>query len=259
MTASCPFEYVAFAEQLVAASGPIVRRYYEDGAAIEDKPDASPVTEADKAAEAVIRKLINQRYPDHGIIGEEYGREKEDAEWVWVLDPIDGTKAFIVHKLTFGTLVALMHNGRSVLGVIDQPILQHRWIGAHGRPTLCNGKPVRTRACDELSEARINTTAADLFDDTQFGQFRAVASQGKFSHWGGDCYGFGLVASGYIDLSIEAGLKLHDHAALPPVIEGAGGAVVDWQGKPLDKGSDGTILAAGDRRLVDPVLKILNG
>lgn len=257
MTAVVDDALLAFAGTLADASGPILRRHFDAGVAVEDKPDRSPVTVADREAEAALRALIEQHYPDHGIIGEEYGATRPDADYVWVLDPVDGTKAFIVHKLTFGTLIALSYRGRPVLGVIDQPVLRHRWVGAAGHPTTFNGTPVRGRPCKSLAEARVNTTAADLFTDEQFPRFMRVARQAKFCHWGGDCYGFGLVASGYIDLSVEAGLKTHDYMALVPVIEGAGGKVTDWADRPLDMGSDGTIIAAGDPDLIGPTVAAL--
>lgn len=257
MTYVVPDEYVAFAATLADASGPIIRDYFDKGVSVEDKADSSPVTEADKEAEAAIRALIEQRYPEHGIVGEEFGAVRADADYVWVLDPVDGTKAFIIHKLTFGTLIALSYKGQPVLGVIDQPILKHRWIGASGHSTTFNGEAVRGRQCSSLAEARLNTTAADLFDASEFQRFLAVAKAAKFCHWGGDCYGFGLVASGYIDLSVESGLKTHDYMALVPIIEGAGGKVTDWAGKPLDMNSDGTIIAAGDPALIAPTVAAL--
>lgn len=257
MTFVVPDAYVAFAATLAEASGPIIRDYFAKGVSVEDKADSSPVTAADKDSEAAMRVLIEQRYPDHGIVGEEFGAIREDAEFVWVLDPVDGTKAFILHKLTFGTLIALSHRGKPVLGVIDQPILNHRWVGASGRQTAFNGEAVRGRTCGALAEARLNTTAAELFTDSQFTRFQNLSRQTKFCHWGGDCYGFGLVASGFIDLSVEAGLKTHDFMALVPIIEGAGGRVTDWDGKSLDMNSDGTIIAAGDPALIAPTVAAL--
>lgn len=257
MSLAVPEDYLAFASELAEASGPVVRRWYEAGVEVEDKPDRSPVTQADKEAETAIRAAIEARYPDHGIVGEEHGAVRADAEWVWVLDPVDGTKAFILHKLTFGTLIALSHRGQPVLGLIDQPVLGHRWVGALGHPTTFNGAPVRGRACARLADARLNTTAADLFDAAQFRRFLNVARAAKFCHWGGDCYAFGLVASGHVDLCVEAGLKTHDFMALVPIIEGAGGRVTDWSGRPLDMGSDGTIIAAGDPALIAPTVAAL--
>jgi len=257
VTVAVPDELLAFAATLAEASGPIIRSYFASGVAVEDKADRSPVTAADKEAEAAIRALIERHYPEHGIVGEEYGSLRPDADYVWVLDPVDGTKAFIVHKLTFGTLIALSHRGRPVLGVIDQPVLGHRWLGATGHPTTFNGAPVRGRSCKTIAEARVNSTAADLFTAEQFPRFMRVARQAKFCHWGGDCYGFGLVASGYIDLAVEAGLKTHDFMALVPIIEGAGGRVTDWSGRSLDMGSDGTIIAAGDPALIAPTVALL--
>ena len=179
---------------------------------------------------------------------------REGAERVWVLDPIDGTRSFIAGRPIFGTLVALLEGGRPVLGVIDQPIARERWIGAEGRPTTFNGKVVRTRACASLAAAHFATTGPGYFSEDERRAFDRVAASARDTLWGGDCYNYALLASGHLDVVIEAGLKLHDFAALIPIVEGAGGAMYDWNGKPLDAGSDGRVIAVGNPALIGSVL-----
>jgi histidinol phosphatase-like enzyme (inositol monophosphatase family) len=240
---------LALAADLADAAGAAIRPYFRKPIAVDDKPDLSPVTVADRAAEAAMRKLIAARFPDHGIIGEEYGREREHAEFVWVLDPIDGTKSFISGVPLFGTLIALCRRGRPILGVIDQPILRERWVGAAGRPSTFNGEPVRCRPCASLAAATIFATSPDMFPGDDDAGFRRVASAAKLVRFGADCYAYGLVAHGFVDLVIEASLKAYDFSAMLPIVEGAGGVVTDWQGAPLGLTSDGRVLVAGDRRV----------
>jgi histidinol phosphatase-like enzyme (inositol monophosphatase family) len=234
------------AARLADAAGSVIRRYYRTPFAVDDKPDSSPVTIADREAEAAIRAILAAERPDDGIVGEEHGTTNGDADWLWVIDPIDGTKSFITGRPTFGTLVALLYRGRPVLGVIDQPITGDRWVGAVGQPTTLNGKPAHVRACPSLGRATLNTTSPDLFGADDYAAFRRVATAVKLPMYGGDCYAYGLLAAGFVDLVIEAGLKLYDYAALVPVVEGAGGVMTDWSGAPLGRGSDGRVVAAGD-------------
>ncbi|WP_437530316.1 histidinol-phosphatase [Sorangium sp. So ce726] len=250
-------DLVELAERLADASGAVIRRYFRKGIEADDKADASPVTVADREAEAAIRELLAARAPGHGIVGEEFGRQNEGAELVWVLDPIDGTKAFLTGKPLFGTLIALLHRGRPVLGVIDQPVLGDRWLGVLGRQTLWNGAPARVRACAGLPLARLSTTGPQYFPPAKARAFGEVASRAKLVSYGGDCYQYGLVASGSIDVVVEYGLKLHDFAALVPVITGAGGVMTDWEGRPLDAASAGDVVAAGDPRTHAEVLAAL--
>lgn len=243
--------------RLADASGAVIRRHFRTDIGADDKADQSPVTVADREAESAMRALLAAHAPGHGVIGEEHGRENAGAELVWVLDPIDGTKAFITGKPIFGTLIALMHHGRPVLGVIDQPIVGDRWVGAAGRPTLFNGAPARVRVCEGLSRARLSTTGPQYFTDEGRRAFDRVAARSKLLSYGGDCYQYGLVASGSVDVVVEAELELHDFAALVPVVEGAGGVMTDWQGRPLDAASAGEVVAAGDARVHAEVLAAL--
>lgn len=245
------------------ASGDVINRYYREPVEVVDKADKgpgvySPVTKADQGSEKAIRALINQTFPEHGIKGEEYADENLDAEYVWVLDPIDGTKAFIAGKPTFVTLIALVRNGTPVLGVIDQPIARERWIGVAGSATLFNGEAVSPRACANLDQAILNTTSPDLFTGDDARAFRRLSAAVKDTLYGGDGYAYGLLAGGFIDLVAEADLKPYDFCALVPVVEGAGGVMTDWRGQRLTVKSDGRVVAAGDRAMHELALDALD-
>ena len=248
---------IALAQRLADAAGAAIRPFFRARYDVETKADASPVTQADRAAEAAMRAILESERPGDGIVGEEYGVAREGAERTWVLDPIDGTRSFIIGRPIFGTLIALMEAGRPVLGVIDQPILRERWIGARYRPTTLNGAAVTTRACAALGAAQLATTGPSYFSPDDLARFDAVRAGVKGANWGGDCYNYALLASGHLDLVIESGLKLYDFAALVPVVEGAGGRMCDWHSARLDAGSDGRVIAAGDPALIEAVLDAL--
>ncbi len=258
VAATVPAEFITLAEQLAEAARPVIRRYFRTPVTVDDKDDASPVTIADREAEAAMRDILRRVVPDHGILGEEHGRENTDAEWVWVLDPIDGTKAFITGKPCFGTLIALAHGGRPVLGIIDQAITDERWLGIAGQGSTLNGKAVAVRACPTLAKAYAYTTGPEHFDaETRPGWDRIAASV-KLPRYGADCYAYALLATGFVDVVVEAGLKPYDYAALVPVIQGAGGIVTDWDGRALDLNSNGRVCAAGDVRVHGEALAVLN-
>jgi inositol-phosphate phosphatase/L-galactose 1-phosphate phosphatase/histidinol-phosphatase len=255
----CPSEFIAFAGALADAAATVTRRYFRTRVEIDDKGDASPVTIADREAEAAMRTLIAETYPGHGIFGEEHGRHQTDAEYVWVLDPIDGTRAFITGKPSFGTLIALVRGGVPILGVIDQPIIKERWLGASGRGTTLNDEPARVRACAALDAAYMYATAPEMFAGGNADAWARLSKRVKLARYGADCYAYGLLASGFVDLVVEADLKPYDYCALVPVIEGAGGMMTDWQGRPLDLASDGRVVAAGDPRMHSAALDALAG
>ena len=250
---------VALAEALADAAAAAIRPFFRAAFTLDDKADASPVTEADRAAEAAMRRIIEAEYPRDGIIGEEYGEKPGTTGRIWVLDPIDGTTSFIAGRPIFGTLVSLMVDGWPVLGVIDQPISQERWFGITGKPTTFNGAPATTRRCATLDQALLATTSPHLFGDDQAVSFLALASKVARRRliYGGDCYNYGLLASGHVDLVVEAGLKLHDFAALIPIVEGAGGTMCDWSGDPLNADSAGDVIALGDPARLEDVLDAL--
>jgi inositol-phosphate phosphatase/L-galactose 1-phosphate phosphatase/histidinol-phosphatase len=258
VTGSRPGDFLPLANRLADAAAAVVRRYYRAPIAVEAKADASPVTIADREAEQAMRDLIRAEHPDHGIDGEEFPPERTDAEWVWHLDPIDGTKSFVTGRPLFGTLIGLARHGRPALGVIDQCILRERWVGAERVGSTWNGEPIRTRPCAALADAVMYTTSPEMFQSArEQAAFARVREGVHFAVYGGDCYAYGLLALGFADLVIEANNQVHDFLPLVPVIEGAGGVVTDWRGGSLTTASDGRILAAGDPRLHERVLERL--
>jgi histidinol phosphatase-like enzyme (inositol monophosphatase family) len=251
-------EFEALAHRLADAAGEVQRRYFRTPVAVDTKSDDSPVTIADREAEAVMRDLIGTAYPGHGILGEEHGCDRVDAELVWVLDPIDGTKSFITGRPLFGTLIALAHAGRPVLGVIDQAILRERWVGLAGEGAAWNGRPIRVRPCPRIEDAVLYSTSPDLFaTPSEKEAFRRVHDRVRLPLYGGDCYAYGLLALGLADLIVESGLEAYDYMALAPVVEGAGGQLTDWNGRALELGSTGQVIAAGDQRVGDAARMLL--
>jgi histidinol phosphatase-like enzyme (inositol monophosphatase family) len=248
---SCPQEFIDLAHKLADAAGDVVRPYFRSGLQQDDKSDQTPVTIADRNAERTMRDILSKVRPQDGVHGEEFGDENVGAEFVWALDPIDGTKAFITGKQMFGTLIALLRNGEPVLGIIDQPVLRERWIGGHGCATTFNGKPVRTRSCANLKSAVANLTTPKAFRGPreELEPYRKIDLAARTTAMGGDCIAYGLLASGFIDVIVEHDLQLHDFAAVIPVIEGAGGIVTDWKGQRMNLHSPGDTLACGDARV----------
>lgn len=245
-TSPCPDHLVALAQRMADASGAVIRPYFRAPIEILTKADASPVTAADREAETAIREIVERAHPEHGIIGEEFGSVRETSEFVWVLDPIDGTRSFIVGKPLFGTLIALLHHGTPILGIIDQPISGERWVGASGRPTTLNGTPVRTRGCAEIAGAAMFTSGPERFEGAELAAFERLRGAVGMTQYSADCYAAALLATGCVDLVIETDLKVYDYLALAPVVLGAGGLITEWGGGALGLDSDGTMLAAGD-------------
>ncbi|KAF9619217.1 hypothetical protein IFM89_005771 [Coptis chinensis] len=284
-------KFVQVGNKVADAAGEVIRKYFRKSFEILDKEDLSPVTIADRAAEEAMVSIILENFPSHAIFGEENGWkcEEKTAEYVWVLDPIDGTKSFITGKPLFGTLIALLHKGKSIVGIIDQPILRERWIGMTGRQTTLNGQEVSTRSCSKLSHAYLYTTSPHLFSGDAEKAFDRVRSKVKIPLYGCDCYAYALLASGFVDLVVESGLKVrlhfpffasdissivtnpdrcvtqpYDFLSLVPVIEGAGGSITDWRGNQLhwEASSDSNpanfnVLAAGDKQLHQQALDSL--
>ncbi|HEY0421039.1 MAG TPA: inositol monophosphatase family protein, partial [Acetobacteraceae bacterium] len=219
----------------------------------ELKGDASPVTTADRSAELAIRAVLSERFPDHGIFGEEFPERNPGAPLRWVLDPIDGTRAFITGRPVFGTLIALLEDGAPILGIIDQCVTGERWVGAAGRPTRFRGPfggAAGCRPCASLAEAELSATSPEMFSPADLARWSRLQGAARRTSFGGDCYAYGLLALGQIDIVAEAGMKLWDWAALVPVIEGAGGRLTDWQGRALAANSAGHTLAVGDATLL---------
>jgi inositol-phosphate phosphatase/L-galactose 1-phosphate phosphatase/histidinol-phosphatase len=260
--APCPEAFVTLAERLADAAGEIARGYFRRAIEIERKDDESPVTIADREAEAAMRALIAECFPDHGVTGEEHGTLRAEAEYVWVLDPIDGTKHFISGHVQFGTLIGLLREGAPVLGVIDMPAMGERWIGAAGRPTTHRDRdgtqPARVRPCTELGEASLFANSPHMFPGADFGAFERVRRRVRQPMYGSECYAYGLLALGFVDLVIEDDMGTYDCLPLVAVVEGAGGTITDWAGRPLGLKSDGRVLAAGDARAHAAAMALLN-
>jgi inositol-phosphate phosphatase/L-galactose 1-phosphate phosphatase/histidinol-phosphatase len=254
---TCPPELIRFAEHLADVAGGVVRKHFRNPAlTVEAKPDLSPVTQADREIEQALRREVIALHPDHGFVGEEFEPRNPDAEHVWVVDPIDGTKAFLAGKPTFGTLIALLRNGKPLLGVIDHPALSERWIGAAGHATTHDGKPVQARRCPELKAAVLYASSPEMFQGEDRARFEALRSQVRVNGWGTDCLAYGLLASGFVDLVAEASMGPHDFLPLVPVVEGAGGRITDWEGRALSLavGTKGRVLASGDPALHEQAL-----
>ena len=258
---------IAFAHRLADAAGEVIRPYFRARIDVTDKRPVvhgktvfDPVTEADKGAEAAIRAIIRRERPQDGILGEEYGEHAGTSRYRWVLDPVDGTRAFITGRHEWGTLIALEYGSHPVLGVLDQPILHERFVGANGEAFLLAAEgrtALRTRACASLADAVLCATHPEAyFADDEHAAFSRVQRLVRMSRWGGDCYIFGALALGFIDLIIESTFHRWDVAALIPIVEGAGGIITNWQGGDCSDG--GQILAAGDARVHAQALEMLN-
>jgi histidinol phosphatase-like enzyme (inositol monophosphatase family) len=254
--------FVAAAQAAADIAGQVIRPLFRSALLVEAKGDASPVTEADRQAELAIRDLLRARFPDHGIWGEEFGPERQDAEWLWVLDPIDGTRAFVTGRPLFGTLIGLLHRGRPVLGLIDQPGIGERWLGVAGEPTRFRsplGGRAGCRPCARVGDAELSCTSPDMFEPGDRPGFERLRGAARRVTWGGDCYAYGLLALGLVDVVAESTMKPWDWAALVPVVAGAGGLVTGWDGKPLTLDSNGRVLAVGDPALLAEAVGLLGG
>lgn len=254
--------FVDLAGRMAERAGAVILPYFRAGVRVETKADDSPVTIADREAERVMREMIEAEFPDHGIEGEEWGAKPGQGEWVWYLDPIDGTKSFICGIPLFGTLIALVRGGKPVLGVIDQPYTKERWLGVAGRQTTFNGGEISAAPCPALAKARFFTTGMEYYDAAQAEAINRLQAEVGLQRYSADCYAFAMVAQGAADITAEGGLHEHDVAAVVPVIEGAGGIVTDWDGKPLRferQGDIANIIACGDKTIHQAALKLLQG
>lgn len=256
-TASDLDAFAALAVRLADAARPIARKYFRGRFAIDDKPDSSPVTVADREIEAALRVLIEAEFPGHGIFGEEHGRVRMESDYVWVIDPIDGTQGFVTGKPLFGSLIALAYKGRPVVGVIETPATGERWVGVAGRPTTFDGREVRVRPTADLAASWMYSTTPHMFLGDDAIAFESLRGRVKKSLYGADCYAYGLLANGSVDIVCEASLKPYDYCALVPVVEGAGGVITDWEGRPLTVNSGSRVLAAGDARVHGAALEAL--
>ncbi len=258
MSAAVTDSHLALAREMAARASDIVLPSFKTGVTPDAKADLSPVTKADRDTEAALRKLINARFPEHGVLGEEYGPENLDADYVWVLDPIDGTKSFVIGKPLFGTLIALAYEGRPVLGVMEVAALKETWIGAEGRPTTVNGAPVSTRDRPVLADAWLLTTSPQMHEGQDFQRFETLRRACGQTIYGGDCYAYTRVAAGRADIVCESSMRPYDYAALAPIVEGAGGRVTDWKGDALGLEGSGHVLASGSASLHESAIDALS-
>jgi myo-inositol-1(or 4)-monophosphatase len=239
-----PEEDLRVAHALAGAAAAHSLRLFRTPLDIIAKADESPVTQADRAAETAMRDILAAERPADGIFGEEHGQERVDAERIWVLDPIDGTRSFITGSPLWGTLIALVRGGRVELGMVDMPVLGERWIGQAGLGAQRNGQPVRVRDCKTIAEARIVTTSPDIFNAADWQAFDRLSRQCAMRRFGGDCYGYAQLAGGTIDLVVETGLQPYDYLGPTGLIEAAGGVVTDWEGRPLGLEANARVVAA---------------
>jgi myo-inositol-1(or 4)-monophosphatase len=256
-------DFAAFVDRLATVSGEAILPFFRTSLGVENKGGPGtfdPVTAADRAAETAMRALIREHFPGHGIVGEEFGSDRDDAEYVWLLDPIDGTKSFICGLPAWGTLIALTRGGEPVYGMMHQPFTRERFTG-DGAAARYRGpageRTLRVRRCAALGEAILTTTSPLLMKEGDRRIFQKVEAQVRLSRYGGDCYAYCMLAAGHIDLVIETELKPYDILPLIPIIAGAGGIVTAWDGGSPKAG--GRIVAAGDRRVHEQAMKILNG
>jgi len=257
--------FETFALELAEAAGAVIRPLFRVENGLEDKGPAKngefdPVTLADKGAEAAIRRLIAERYPDHGVIGEEYGEDRPDAEFVWVLDPIDGTRAFIAGLPLWTTLIGMRHQGRPSVGAIGQSYIGETFVGSSRGASLVRGGalyPLRVRACPTLAQALIATTDQNLYQGAALEAWSRVRAKARVARFGCDAYAYAMVAMATMDVVVEAGLKAWDVEAAIPIIQGAGGFISHWSGEPIGQ-NGGNLLIAGDERVWNETIALLS-
>lgn len=251
---TCPVELVNFAHRLADIAADILRDSVKQELVVETKADGSPVTAADRLVETALRREIEQAFPAHGIIGEEFPPSQAEAEWLWIIDPLDGTKEFIHGLPLFGTLLALAHRGYLVLGLAEQPLTRDRWIGVSGQGTRFNGHPAHVRPCASLDSAVASVMGYDSFCAVHHECLSRIRQSAGSIVIADSFYVFGLLAIGRVDLIVSNGFALHDYAALDVIVREAGGTVMDWRGEPLTLRSGPSIIAAGDPALAAEVL-----
>lgn len=252
-----PEELLTFAAQLADRAREITLHYFRQPLNIVDKNDASPVTIADQETESALRTMIAARFPEHGIIGEEYGAQSGASPYRWIIDPIDGTRSFISGFPIYCTLIALLHHDKPLLSIIDMPRLDERFSAADNGSYL-NGTKIAVSTCRDISQALCYSTDPTMFNPQQYQKHQALAQAVRQQRYTGDGYAYAMLAAGWIDLVVEAGMKIHDFLPLIPIIEQAGGIISDWQGQPLTNRSNGEILAAATPQLHRQAMALLN-
>ena len=251
-------EFSKFANSLADDASKTSMHYFRNKIEIEIKDDESPVTLADKETEQILRERIRKEYPEHGILGEEYENEKINSEFIWVLDPIDGTRSYIAGHKDFGNLISLLHNNEPIIGIINCPAHKERWIGIKDKKTTCNGKKVLTSGVNKIENAYLFSSGIYFYEPIFRKGFEILKEKSKYFRLGGDCYMYGMLSSGLIDIVVEDTLKAHDYMALINVIEGAGGRITDKFGKSVNLHSDGSLIASSSDELHDKIIKIIN-
>lgn len=250
-------EFLTFAHGLADATRQVVLQYFRSELMIEVKDDQSPVTIADQTAENLMRQRIAETYPGHSISGEEQGYASNNDGYTWIVDPIDGTQSFICGVPTFGVLIGLLFRGIPILGIVDQPALDERWSAVGGRETEFNGVACQSSRRKSVASASLFCTTPAMFDGIEYLIWSRIAEQARSCRYGLDCYAYGLLASGHVDIVMEGDLKPHDYLPLVPIIEGAGGRISDWQGASLSIASGPYVLAAGNRELHEQLLRLI--
>jgi len=251
-------EFSDFSIHLADESEKIIKKYFRTSLDVDSKEDQSPVTIADKEVELKIREIIKTHYPEHGILGEEFDQTNIESEYIWVIDPIDGTRSFIAGHKDFGTLIALVYNNKPIVGIINCPMHNERWVGIINKETTMNNKVVKTSKTTVINESYFCTSGLYLEDDHFKKSCDKIINKSKYYRLGGDCYMYGMIASGLIEIVLEDTLKTHDYMALIPVIEGAGGVVTDKYGSPVTINSDGSIVASANKSLHNQIINIIN-
>lgn len=250
-------DFMLFAHKMADTSNGITLQYLETNIDFQTKDDYSPVTMVDRRIEETLRGMIAEAFPNHGILGEEFENENIDSEYVWVIDPIDGTKAFITGMPVYGTLISLTRNGYPVLGIIDHPVTRERWAGLEGEASTHNGAPIKTRACSQLKDAIISIGNPESLHGGEADAFGQLRAHTKWGIYGGNCYVYGRLAMGRVDISLDGGLDPFDFCALEPVVRGAGGIMTDWEGQRLSIRSGHRVAACGDKTLHRQVVEML--
>ena len=255
--------HLPLAHHLADQARQVALTHFRTSMSVESKGDRSPVTAADRRIERLIRGTLQRHLPEHGVFGEEEEASGMDRDWVWVIDPIDGTKAFVAGFPLFGCLIALAYCGRPVLGIIEVPVLRERFVGLAGHPTQLNGKTLPLRSGGVLEKALLSCTSPEMFSSSESVRgFARLRDRCRFCRYGADCYGYGMMSAGFVDLIAEGRLEPYDYMALIPVVEGVGGKVSDWQGEALTLGrlpAEGLVLAAGDPLLHARALGVVQG
>lgn len=251
--------FAAFFGEAADAAGAIALKYFRQAIPVDEKEDRSPVTKADREIEQIFRAMVGKAFPDHGVIGEEYGEDRPDAEFVWVIDPIDGTRAFMTGKPLFGTIIGLMHQGKPAVGLVEQAFTRERWFGVTNRFAKHNGQPIRVAPPRKLDAARLYTGSPNMFEGRNFEKYLTLSRTARWPQYGCDCYAYGLMAMGWADIVVEQSLGLHDAAGIVPIVTGAGGFISDWNARDIGMDFDGTMVAASCRELALEAIGIIGG